>query len=92
VLAFAALASAWPMRRSLGWGYSVYVAVAVGLPLISSRDFIGLGRYVIAVFPFFLQAALTLSTKPRRTVAWLVFSGVMLVWMTSRFAMGFYTS
>jgi hypothetical protein len=92
VLAFAVLASAWPMRKSLGWGYAVYTAVAVGLPLISSRDFIGLGRYAIAVFPFFLQAALTLSTRPRRTIAWLAFSGVMLVWMTSRFAMGFYTS
>lgn len=92
LLAFAALASAWPMRKSLGWGYAVYTAIAVGLPLISSRDFIGLGRYVIAVFPFFLQAALLLSTRPRRAVAWLAVSGVMLVWMTSRFAMGFYTS
>ncbi len=91
-LAFAALASAWPMRKSLGWGYAVYTVVAVGLPLISSRDFIGLGRYVIAVFPFFLQGAIILSTRPRRTVAWLAFSGVMLVWMTSRFSMGFYTS
>lgn len=91
MLAFAVLASAWPMRKSLGWGYSVYVAVAIGLPLISSRDFIGLGRYAIAVFPFFLQAALLLSSKARR-IAWFAFSSVMLVWMTSRFAMGFYTS
>ena len=92
LLAFLALASAWPMRKSLGWGYAVYTAVAIGLPLISSRDFIGLGRYVIAVFPFFLQAALTVSTRPARVVAWLALSSVMLVWMISRFAMGFYTS
>jgi hypothetical protein len=92
LLAFAALASAWPMRKSLGWGYAVYTAVAVGLPLISSRDFIGLGRYVIAVFPFFLQAALILGEKPKRKIAWLAFSSIMLIWMTSRFAMGFYTS
>ncbi len=92
VLAFAALASAWPMRKSLGWGYAVYTAVAVGLPLISSRDFIGLGRYVIAVFPFFLQAALVLENRPRARMIWLGLSGVMLVWMTSRFSMGFYTS
>ena len=92
LLAFLALASAWPMRKSLGWGYAVYTVVAIGLPLISSRDFIGLGRYVIAVFPFFLQAAITVSTRPKRVVAWLALSGVMLVWMISRFAMGFYTS
>ncbi len=92
LLAFAALASAWPLRKSLGWGYSVYVAVAIGLPLISSRDFIGLGRYAIAVFPFFLQAALILAQRPRGKVVWLGLSSVLLVWMISRFAMGFYTS
>ena len=92
LLAFGALASAWPMRKSLGWGYAVYTAVAVGIPIISSRDFIGLGRYAIAVFPFFLQFALVLEPQKKRTIAWLAFSGVMLVWMTSRFAMGFYTS
>ena len=92
LLAFAALASAWPMRKSLGWGYSVYVAVAIGLPLISSRDFIGLGRYAIAVFPFFLQAASFFAERPRGKVLWFGFSIVMLGWMISRFSMGFYTS
>lgn len=92
LLAFAVLASAWPMRKSLGWGYAVFTAVAIGLPLISSRDFIGLGRYAIAVFPFFLQAALLLSERPRGKMVWLGLSSVMLVWMISRFSMGFYTS
>jgi len=92
LLAFAVLASAWPMRKSLGWGYSVYVAVAIGLPLISSRDFIGLGRYAIAVFPFFLQAALMLSERRHGSLLWVRLRVLMLVLMTARFSMGFYTS
>lgn len=91
-LALMALGFVWPMRKSLGWGYAVYAGVAVGIPLVTSRDFIGLGRYVIAVFPFFLQAAISLQNHQRLKVAWLVISGVLLGWMTSRYAMGFYTS
>lgn len=92
LLAFAAFFSAWPMRKSLGWGYAAYVAVALGMPLISSRDFIGLGRYCLAVFPVFVQFALVLREQPRRRVAWLAVSGLALVLMTARFAQGFYTS
>lgn len=92
VLAFAALFSAWPMRKTVGWGYAAYVAVAVGIPIVTSRDFIGLGRYCLAVFPFFLQAAVVLEDKPKRRGAWLVVSSVLLVLMTARFAQGFYTS
>lgn len=92
LLASGALLSAWPMRRTLGWGYAAYVGVAIGMPLISSRDFIGLGRYCLAVFPFFLQAAVTLDSRPRARRAWLLVSGAALVLMTARFAQGFYTS
>lgn len=91
-LAFLCLWLAWRMRTTLGCGYALYVGAAVGIPLLSSRDFIGLGRYALAGFPVFLQLALELPAKPRRTAAWLVVSAVLLGWMTSRFAMGFYTS
>lgn len=90
-LAFLCLGLAWPMRKTLGWGYSAYVAVAIGIPLVSSRDFIGLGRYALAVFPVFLQLAVALNTQRRRRL-WFAFSVVTLVLMTARFAQGFYTS
>lgn len=90
-LAFLCLGLAWPMRKTLGWGYAAYVAVAIGIPIFSSRDFIGLGRYALAVFPVFLQLAVALDTKPKR-VAWLAVSSVLLVLMTARFAQAFYTS
>ncbi len=92
LLAFTCLGLAWRMRRTLGWGYASYTAVVVGIPLLSSRDFIGLGRYALAGFPVFLQLALELDPHRRRVAAWLVVSAGLLAWMTSRFAMGFYTS
>jgi hypothetical protein len=58
------------MWRRLSKGYAVYVATAIGIPLLSSKDFMGLGRYTIAAFPVFLMLALLLESRPR--VRWLV--------------------
>ncbi|MGV3619411.1 MAG: mannosyltransferase family protein [Archangium sp.] len=90
-LAFLCLGLAWPMRKTLGWGYSAYVAVAIGIPIVTSRDFIGLGRYALAVFPVFLQLAIALDTKVRQR-AWFAFASAILVLMTVRFAQAYYTS
>lgn len=60
-----ALALVWPIRKRLGWGYAVYVAMAVGIPALSSKDLHGLGRYVIAAFPCFLVGAMMLSARPK---------------------------
>lgn len=92
VLAAFALWLGWRARRSLGVGYATYVLAAVGIPLFSSRDFIGLGRYAIAGFPVFLELALLLESRPRWRWAWLLTSGGLLGWLTTRWAMGFYTS
>ncbi len=92
LLAFGVLALAWRMRKTLGVGYAVYAALAIGMPLLSSRDFIGLGRYAIAAFPAIAQLALELQPRPRLRVAWVVVSAAMLVWMTVRFANGRYVS
>ena len=92
-LALGLLALAWPMRKRLGWGYSVYVAAVLALPLYSSRDFIGLGRYGIAAFPSLLVLAETLREKPRWVrLAYVASSVALLVVMTARFAIGRYVS
>jgi hypothetical protein len=91
-LALAFLALAFPMRRTLGWGYSAYVAAVLGIPLVTSRDFIGLGRYALAAFPCFLALALVAQERPLARKAWLVASAVLLAVMTSKFAMGRYVS
>ncbi len=83
---------AWRARRTLGWGYTAYAAIAIGIPLISSRDFIGLGRYAIAAFPALAQLSIELQPRPRLRLAALVTSAALLVWMTVRFANGRYVS
>jgi hypothetical protein len=91
-LAFLVLWLAWRARRTLGWGYAIYAAIAMSLPMASSRDFICMGRYAIAAFPAFAQLALELQPRPRARVGWFVASVAMLVWMTVRFANGRYVS
>jgi hypothetical protein len=64
-IAIAAVACAIPIWRTFSRGYAIYVATAMGIPLISSKDFMGLGRYTIAAFPVFLMLALLLEPRPR---------------------------
>ncbi len=91
-LCLAALAAAWPMRRTLGWGYAAYVAVVLAVPLYVARDFIGLGRYALAAFPSFVVFADVLTARPRLKIAWFATSLVLLAIMTTRFAVGRYVS
>ena len=81
-----------PMRRMLGWGYFVYGATALLMPLLSSRDFIGLGRYALAAFPCFLVLARLLEGRPRLLRLHLAASAVLLGVMSSKFAVGRYIS
>lgn len=91
-LAILVLALAVRIWRTVGKGYAVYVAVAMGLPLLSSAEFIGLGRYALAAFPALLALDEWLAPRPRLRRAWLLASGALLVTMTARFAVGRYVS
>ncbi len=91
-LAFTLLFLAPRVRRTLGLGYAVYVAVALGLPLIASRDFIGLGRYCLAAFPSVLALSSALEPRPALWRAWVASSAALLLFFVSRFAMGSYIS
>jgi hypothetical protein len=77
--------------RRVGWGYAVYVVGVVGVPLLGSKDWQGTGRYLLAAFPVLLVVGGWLSRRPtvtRRAV--LAGSGVLLVFLASAFARGFY--
>ena len=64
-----------PTFKRLGWGYGVFTLLIVGIPAVSSKDFQGLGRYVIAAFPLFLTLALLLAEHPRtRKVVFVLFA------------------
>jgi hypothetical protein len=64
-----ALALVVPTWKRLGAGYGLYCLAVVAIPAVSSKDFQGLGRYVIAAFPLFLTAAMLLAGRPRARVA-----------------------
>jgi hypothetical protein len=78
--------------RRVGRGYAVYLAVCVGLPALSTKDFMGLGRYALAAFPAFLTLALLLRGRPRLTRAWLAASALLLAGFTAGFAADKYLS
>jgi hypothetical protein len=74
--------------RRFGWGYGAYCLAVVGIPALSSREFLAMGRYLLPAFPCFAAAA-GLLAPPRRArpaTAWLVVSGLGMAVMTSYFA------
>jgi hypothetical protein len=78
-----ALALVWPTRKLLGWGYAVYVLAIVGLPAWSTKDFMGMGRYLLSSFPVFLTAAMLLRQRPlwfKGAVAVGAISVIVLSW------------
>ncbi len=77
-----------PMRRRLGWGYTVYASLAMGIPFVVSHMFIGLGRYALGAFPCFVMLAVVLEERPRARVTWCVGSAVGLLVLVARFAVG----
>jgi Gpi18-like mannosyltransferase len=92
ILAVGFLALAVPTRRLLGLGYAIYVVAVIGLPLLVSRDFIGLGRYCMAAFPCFVALALRLEHRAQARKVWMVASALLLALMVSEFAIGHYIS
>lgn len=92
VLTFVALALVPSVVRRFGWGYGSYVLVVVGLSALSTQNFFGMSRYVLAAFPVFAVAAEVLARRPALRGAWLGVSAVLLVCATSLFARGFYLS
>jgi hypothetical protein len=68
--------------RRFGWGYAVYAAVALGIPLIGTKDFMGTGRYVVVAFPIIAAGGDYLATTERRwarPVALAASAGLLIV-------------
>ena len=96
-----ALGSVPAVVRRFGWAYGAYVLVAVGIAFATTRDFIGMGRYVLAAFPAFAAFADVLlrwsagaMVGLRRWLPALVLgvNGVLLAWMVSLFARWYFLS
>lgn len=78
--------------RRLGWGYGAYTAIAIGIPVVSSADFMGMGRYLLAAFPLFAVLGLLASGRPKIAMPALATSALGLVVMSSLFARWNYVS
>ncbi|MFN2607704.1 MAG: hypothetical protein ABR511_07380 [Acidimicrobiales bacterium] len=92
VVTVVALAFVPRVFRRFGWGYGLYSLAAVGVAALSTKDFFGCGRYVLAAFPCFAAAAEVLVEHPRLRTWVLSGSAAGLVVMTSLFARGTYLS
>ena len=51
--------------RRFGWGYGIFVTIAVVVTAVTTKDFVGMGRYALAAFPCFAAAADVLIRRPR---------------------------
>lgn len=93
LLTVGALALVPRVARRFGWGYGAYVLFVVALPVLGSKDFVGLGRYLLPAFPVIalLGEALSRRSAPVRVLA-LVASGAAMLTLASFFARGWYLS
>ncbi|MFL5345752.1 MAG: mannosyltransferase family protein [Hyalangium sp.] len=92
LLAVIALLLVRPTIRLLGWGYGLFILAVVGLPAVGTKDFMGMGRYLIAAFPLFLTLALLLRERPRLRQAILAVSAVGVVLLSWAFGRELYIS
>ena len=78
--------------RRFGYGYGVYSLLMILLPALSTKNFFGMSRYVLAAFPCFAVAGELLAARPRLAkVVYPVF-GVGLVVLTAAYSQGQYLS
>lgn len=79
------------VARRFGAGYAVYTAAAILAPAISTGDFLGLGRYVLAAFPVFAVVGSAVHDAPWRKAATVTSAGLLIVG-TALFSSGYLIS
>jgi Gpi18-like mannosyltransferase len=92
LLTVIALVMVRPTARLLGWGYALFVLAIIGLPAVGTKDFMGMGRYLLSAFPLFLTLALLLRERPRLRHALLAVSAVGLILLSWAFGRELYIS
>ena len=88
-LAVVVLLSIPAVARRFGWGYGVFVGVLVAIPTVSTADFMGTGRYLIAAFPVWAMWGERLATRDRGWVL-VAASGVLMVLLSMGFSRSWY--
>ena len=65
--------------RRFGWGYGAYALVVLLLPVISTKDFGGMGRYGLGAFPCFAVIGLWLERRRGWAAIYLGVSGILML-------------
>ena len=73
-----------------GWGYAGYAIGVIAIGALGTKDFMSVGRYLLAAFPLFAAGALVLIDRPRWRLATLITSGGLLALLASGYARGYY--
>ncbi len=76
--------------KRFGWGYGLYTLALLAIPILSSKDFQGLGRYALGAFPAFAVLGEVLAARPRARAAWLGVSFGLLCFFSVWYARGGY--
>ena len=91
-LTLGALALVPRVFRRFGYGYGVYALLAILVPALSTKNFFGMARYVMAAFPVFAVAGELLVERPKLArVVYPVFA-LGLVVLTAAYAQSIYLS
>ena len=92
ILTFAGLALVPRIFRRFGKGYGIYVLLLIGLSALSTKNFFGMSRYLLAAFPCFAVAGELVADRPALRKTAIAASGLGLVALTAAFSRGYYLS
>ncbi len=93
ILTLGAIALLPVVWRRFGPGYGAYSAVVVLVPAVASKDFQGMGRYLLLAFPAFAVVGEAVARRsPVVRLAVVGLSSAFLLTFTALFATGHYTS
>ncbi|MCU1497014.1 MAG: putative lipoprotein [Acidimicrobiales bacterium] len=76
--------------RRFGFAYGFFLAVLVAIPTLSTEDFMGTGRYLMAGFPVLALWGERIADRPLARRAWLGISGTLMVFMAALFSRSTY--
>jgi hypothetical protein len=78
------------VARRLGAAYGAYTLVAVALAALATKDFQGMGRYMLGAFPLFVVAGAMLAERPRLRTPVLAAAGALIALGAFGFARNWY--
>jgi hypothetical protein len=90
ILTLVALLAVPAIARRLGAGYAGYTAVVVVFAALGTKDFQGMGRYILAAFPLFALVGVLIADRPRVRLAVVGACGALLALGAFGFARNWY--